>query len=83
MAIRPFPLDEGKFYATFSGILSLHDNRLELSPLLSVRHHELIELHKKRTLFSEPRMKQLVDRLNEVSCVTLQVRLLTPLTNLK
>ncbi|CAO3669058.1 unnamed protein product [Umbelopsis ramanniana] len=66
MAIRPFPLDEGKFYAPFSGILSLHDNRLELSPLLSVRHHELIELHKKRTLFSEPRMKQLVDRLNEL-----------------
>lgn len=66
ISVKGFPLEEGKYYAPFSGLLSLHDNHLELSPILSARHHELIALHKKRTLFSQPQVKRLVDRLNEV-----------------
>jgi hypothetical protein len=66
ITITGFPLEDGKFYAPFSGLLSLHDNHLELSPITSVRHQEMIALHKQRTLFSQLKVKQLVDRLNEV-----------------
>jgi hypothetical protein len=66
--MKGFPLQNGMFYAPFSGMLSLHDNHLELSPVLSLRHQEAIALHKKRTLFDQPQIKRLVDRLNEVSC---------------
>ncbi|KAM3583928.1 hypothetical protein VKS41_003893 [Umbelopsis sp. WA50703] len=75
--LKRYPLENGKFYAPFSGLLSLHDNRLELTPVTTLRHQEFIALHRERTLLSQPKVKSLVDRLNQhgISSSALSMRM--------
>ncbi|KAG2178010.1 hypothetical protein INT43_003263 [Umbelopsis isabellina] len=77
ITLKRYPLEEGKFYAPFSGLLSLHDNHLELTPVTTLRHQEFIALHRERTLLSQPKVKSLVDRLNQhgISSSALNIRM--------